>query len=131
VILLDTHVWVWWVSRAVALPRRVTSLIDRHIREEALYVSAISTWEVALLVQRGRLELSMAVADWVAKSEALPFLKFVPVGNGIALRSVLLPPPLHNDPADRIIVATALQLGATLITKDEKLLAYPHVRTAW
>jgi PIN domain nuclease of toxin-antitoxin system len=82
-------------------------------------------------VRRGRLELSMDVGDWVAKAEALPLLRFVPVDNRIALRSVLLPPPLHNDPADRIIVATALQLGATLITKDEKLRGYPHVRTVW
>ena len=106
-------------------------LIERHVGVQEVHVSSISTWEVALLVRRGRLELSMDVADWVAKSEALPFLRFVPVDNGIALRPVLLPAPLHNDPADRIIIATALQLGATLITKDDKLRAYPHVPTAW
>lgn len=130
-ILLDTHVWVWWVSGAVALPGKVRKLIERHLDAREVHVSSISTWEVALLVRRGRLELSMDIGDWVAKSEALSFLRFVPVDNGIALRSVLLPPPLHNDPADRILIATALQLGATLITKDEKLRAYPHVRTAW
>jgi PIN domain nuclease of toxin-antitoxin system len=110
---------------------KVQELIEHHIGTQGVHVSSISAWEVALLVRRGRLELSMDVADWVAKSEALPFLRFVPVDNGIALRSVLLPAPLHNDPADRIIIATTLQLGATLITKDEKLRAYPHVRTAW
>jgi PIN domain nuclease of toxin-antitoxin system len=131
VIVLDTHVWVWWVSHAVALPGRVRKLIERHLDAREVYVSSISIWEVALLVRRGRLELSMDVGDWVAKAEALPLLRFVPVDNGIALRSVLLPPPVHNDRADRIIVATALQLGATLITKDEKLRGYPHVRTVW
>ena len=72
--------------------------------------------------------------DWVgsaAACEALPSVRYVPVDNRIALRSVLLPDPLHDDPADRIIIATALQLGATLITRDDKLRAYPHVETLW
>jgi len=58
-------------------------------------------------------------------------LNFVPVNNRIALLSVRLPKPLHADPADRIIIATALILGATLVSKDERILAYPHVDSLW
>lgn len=130
-IVLDTHVWIWWVSGSADLPRRLARLIERRIETEPVWVSSISVWEVALLVKRGRLQLTMATADWIERSEALPSLRFAPVDNRIALRSMLLPEPLHGDPADRIIIATALQLGATLITRDDKLRAYPHVKTEW
>jgi PIN domain nuclease of toxin-antitoxin system len=131
VILLDTHAWVWWVTESAEIPRRVRRFIDETVEEEAAYVSSISVWEVALLVQRERLRLTVGVSEWISKNENLPFLRFAPVDNRIALRSVTLPPPLHSDPADRIIVATAIQLGAVLITRDDKLSAYPHVETRW
>lgn len=84
-----------------------------------------------MLVSRGRLELTMDAADWIARCEALPFLSFVPVDNEVALRSTRLPGRLHHDPADRIIIATALSLGATLVTKDRRIRAYEHVPTVW
>ena len=68
----------------------------------SLYISSISIWEVALLVTRGRLAFTIDVQDWIAKSEALPFFTFVPVDNATFLRAVLLPGPLHSDPADRV-----------------------------
>jgi PIN domain nuclease of toxin-antitoxin system len=73
----------------------------------------------------------MNVKDWLAKSEALPFVNFIPVDNAIAIKSVDLPEPLHQDPADRIIIATALILGFPLVTKDRGITKYPHVRTVW
>lgn len=130
-IVLDTHVWVWWVSGSGRLPSRVTKRLDQAVEERAVRVSSISVWEVAQLVARGRLELTMDAADWVAKSEALPFLEFVPVDNRITMRSTRLPGNLHLDPADRIIVATALSLGAPLVTRDDKLRRYRHVKTLW
>ncbi len=84
-----------------------------------------------MLADRGRLTLSMDVADWIARAEAMPFFRFVPVDNTIAHRSVRLPGALHQDPADRIIVATALTLGMPLVTKDEKLRGYRHLSTVW
>ena len=130
-IVLDTHVWVWWVSGFEPLSLRAQRLIGQAVKQKAVYLSSISVWEVAQLVARERLQLSMAVADWVAKSEALPFVHFIPVDNAIALKSVQLPRPLHPDPADRIIIATALTLGFPLVTRDEKITHYPHVRTIW
>ena len=84
-----------------------------------------------MLVARGRLELTLDVADCVAKSEPLPSLAFVPLTNAIALRSVRLPGEFHEDPADRIIVATAMTMGAQVVSKDTKIRAYSHVEAVW
>ena len=86
-IVLDTHVWVWWVAGQPSLSPAAARAIDAAVADRSVHVSSISAWEVALLVQRGRLELTMDVADWVASCEALPFLDFVPVDNRIAVRS--------------------------------------------
>lgn len=130
-IVLDTHTWVWWVSGSKALSAPAAERIQASMGESRIHVSSISCWEVALLVTGGRLELTMGTDDWIRRSEGLSFVRFVPADNRIATRAVALPEPLHRDPADRIIVATALSLGATLITRDRRLLEYPHVQTLW
>lgn len=130
-IVLDTHVWVWWVSGVRVLSETAGRAIDSAIADRSVRVSCISAWEVTLLAQRGRLELTMDVVDWIARSEALPFLRFVPVDNRIAVRSTRLDDYPHSDPADRIIVSTAQILGARLVTRDERLWSYPHVETIW
>lgn len=130
-IVLDTHAWVWWVSGLEPLSPKARRLIGAAVEQRAVYLSSMSVWEVAQLVDRGRLELTMDVATWVARSEALPFVHFIPVDNAIALKAVQLPGRLHPDPADRLIIATALILGFPLVTRDEKIARYPHVRTIW
>ena len=130
-IVLDTHAWVWWVSGSQSMSRQAKTALQRGMEERNIRISSISVWEVTQLVARGRLELTMNVADWVAKSESLPFVQFVPVDNRIAVRATDLPGQLHADPADRIIVATTLALGAILVTKDERLRRYAHVETLW
>lgn len=130
-IVLDTHAWVWWVSSPDLLSPKAREAADQAAENGAVYISSISVWEVLLLVQRGRLRLTLDVEDWVAHCEALPFIRFVPVNNAIAMKSVRLPGSLHPDPADRIIIATALTIGAPLVTKDERIRSYPHVETIW
>jgi PIN domain nuclease of toxin-antitoxin system len=130
-IVLDTHVWVWWIGEPARLSRKAAEAIDASMADSSICVSSISCWEVALLVKKGRLELTMAPDDWIARCESIPFLRFVPVDNHIAARSVALPDPLHEDPADRIIVATALSLGAMLATRDSRLRRYRHVKSVW
>jgi PIN domain nuclease of toxin-antitoxin system len=130
-ILLDTHAWVWWVNGQPSLSRKADRSIQQAARSAGVYVSSISVWEITQLAARGRLELTMDVESWVAKSEAMPFLHFVPVDNAIALKSVRLPEPLHNDPADRMIIATSTILGFPLVTRDKRILDYPHVNTIW
>jgi len=131
-ILLDTHAWVWWVDDPARLPAPARQAIDDALAAgDALLVSSISTWEVAQLVARGRLELTVPVADWIALAESAPEIAFVPVDNRIALRSVTLEDSAHRDPADRVIAATALARGATLVTADARLRAYGALTTIW
>jgi PIN domain nuclease of toxin-antitoxin system len=130
-IVLDTHVWIWFVSNSELLSNKARKSIDDAIKTNEILISSISTWEVCLLVAKKRLKLTMEVSDWIAKSEMLPFVKFYPVDNAIAIRSVNLPQPIHKDPADRIIIATALITGAQLVTKDDKILDYQYVKTIW
>ncbi len=130
-IVLDTHVWLWWISNPEKLSIAANQAIDQAITESSIIISSISVWEVALLVEKGRLKLSIDVRDWVRKTESLPFVRFVPVDNTISLRSTSLPGQFHPDPADRIITATALTMGLPLVTKDEKMINYPHVQTLW
>lgn len=129
-ILLDTHVWLWWLSDPSKLSSSAAALIDQAVAEDAVAISAISAWEVAVLVDRGRLDLDRSVDAFVRQTEALPFVHLVDVDARIAVASVRLDLP-HRDPADRLIVATARLLDATLITKDAVLRDDPQCRVAW
>ncbi len=130
-IVLDTHAWVWWLSSPAKLSPPARKIIDRSMENNEIFISSISAWEVAILVAKGRLKLTIDVNDWIAKSEKLPFVTFIPIDNTIAVKSVSLPGPIHSDPADRIIVATATTVGAPLVTRDERILSYPYVETVW
>jgi len=130
-ILLDTHALVWWVDNPAQLSEPANQAIEQAMKTKSVYASCFSSWEIAMLVDRGRLHLTLDVRDWLARCERLPFLTFVPVHNSIAIESVRLPDFPHADPADRIITATAMSLGAQLVTKDEKLRSYANVQTVW
>jgi PIN domain nuclease of toxin-antitoxin system len=130
-IVLDTHAWIWFISNPDLLSKRAKKAVNAAVKDKSILISSISAWELALLVTKKRIKLTLDVTDWIAKSESLPFIQFVPVTNSIAVKSVNLPLPLHPDPADRIIIATALSVGAPLVTKDKKLLGYAPVKTIW
>jgi PIN domain nuclease of toxin-antitoxin system len=130
-ILLDTHTWIWFLSNPEMLSQRAAQTISGAVSKRSVCISSISVWEVTLLVEKQRLALSLDLEDWLAKAQALPSVSFIPIDNEIAYRSVRLPLPLHNDPADRMIIATAMKLDATVVTKDEKILNYPHIKSIW
>ncbi len=131
-IVLDTHALVWWVSEPARLGARARRAINAAVdAREPIAVSSISAWEISVLASVGRLKLRMDVAAWLAQVESLPFFNFVPVDNRIAVRSANLEGFPHRDPADRIIVATALSFGATLVTADERIRAYRPLKTTW
>jgi PIN domain nuclease of toxin-antitoxin system len=117
------------MSGSKELSVRALGAIEAKRKQAAVIVSAISCWEIGALVAAGRLDLTMPAGDWIARSEAQPFLSIVPIDGRIALRAAELP-PVHTDPADRIIVATALSLGVDLVTKDERLREYA-ITTVW
>lgn len=130
-ILLDTHVLVWWIGQPDKLSPKAKRRIETTAGKSEILVSSISVWEIYLLVKRNRLKLTMDIDAWLEKIVTLPYIRFIPVDNKIAAKSVILPPPLHNDPADRIIIATALQENTVLITSDKRILKYPHLQTLW
>lgn len=131
-IVLDTHALVWWISDPSRLGARARRAIDAAVRaKESIGVSCISAWEVAMLVKAERLRLTIPVDAWLAQVELLPFFEFVPVDNRIGMRAVALDAFPHRDPADRIIVATALGVGAALVTADERIQAYRPLKTIW
>lgn len=130
--VLDTQSLLWWINSSRKLSKKARNKIQSEIKkDEHLLVSSISIWEISLLIKRGRLKLTMDIFSWVEKIESLPYIQFIPVDNKIAAKSVMLPNPLHDDPADRIIIATSLLYGATLITSDKKILNYPHMKSVW
>jgi PIN domain nuclease of toxin-antitoxin system len=131
VIVLDTHAWVWFVDDPRQLSEPARKATEAARATGSIVISSISSWEVAMLAASGRLKLTIDVRDWIAKCEALPFFNFVPVDNTIFVRSVLLTGPLHADPADRIIIATALTRGLPIVTKDRKIQDYPGIQCIW
>jgi len=133
VIVIDTHVLVWWANGTLNKLSKAakTWLSKAEKKDGGILVSAISAWEIAVSVGKGRLTLAMDVEDWLGHAAALPGVRFVPLDRHTAVQSVRLPEPFHQDPADRIIVATARGLNLPLLTIDEKILAYRHVKTIW
>lgn len=130
-IALDTHALVWWVTVDPALSTKAKAAINRELNGGEILVSAISAWEIAMLVEREKLVLSMDVGSWLAAVQAIEAVHLVPVDPEIAVKSVELPGEFHKDPADRMIVATARKFAVPLVTKDEKIRAYAHVKTIW
>jgi PIN domain nuclease of toxin-antitoxin system len=127
VILLDTHIWVWWANRDARIPPTIAQQLTAR-ESSGLGVSAISCWEVAKLVEYKRLSLKLPVKDWIAQALAYPGIQLLPLSPEIAVESTQLPPPFHKDPADQIIVATARIHQVELATCDQLIQAYPHVK---
>ena len=130
-IVLDTHALVWWVTGDAELSANARAAIKKELNGGEIIVSSISAWEIAMLVAREKLVLTVDVDAWLAAVAEIEVVRFVPVNNEIAVKSVSLPGEFHKDPADRMIVATARVLAVPLVSKDEKMRAYPHVKTIW
>ena len=128
-ILLDTHIWVWWVHRDEHLPARLRTFIERH-ESATLGVSAISCWEIAKLAERGRLRLPMPTGDWLHAALAYPGVRLLDLTPDISVESCSLPGEFHADPGDQIIVATARHHRVGLVTLDARIRGYPHVQIA-
>ena len=132
-VLLDTHVWVWLAEGRAGVRPEAVALMERAGEASLLWVSVISAWEVGMLEARRRLRFDLPCEEWVEKAFGLPGLSLMPLTPSICVRSSRLPGSLHGDPADRLIVATARELGALLLTRDEPILQYAaqgHLRAS-
>lgn len=130
-IVLDTHVLVWWLSSPAELSTKARRVINEAVTDGAVQVSAISVLEIATLARRGRLQFSVPVEKWLADLRLLPELRITPVTVDIAQLAGGFGDEMPGDPADRIIVATALSLTAPLITADKKLRMHKGLNTVW
>lgn len=130
-IVLDTSVLIRWINAPEKLSKKARKAIEKETKDGEILVSSISVWEVHLLIKKDRLKFFTDPDSWLEKVESLPFIRFMPIDNKIASLSVKLPDFNNPDPADRMIVATALISGATLVTSDKKILRYSHVQSLW
>ena len=121
--LLDTHALIWVVEGSKRLGRRVSRLADNALAGDGLGVASISFWEIAMLVNRGRMTVDPSVDQWRLRVLGLG-VQEIPLTGDIAIAAVGLA-DLHGDPADRIIVATGVATGATLVTADDRILGWP------
>jgi PIN domain nuclease of toxin-antitoxin system len=126
-LLLDTHVWLWRLLEPARLARRAATVLSDSANE--LYLSPISVWETLVLARKGRLELDPPPGAWVREALARSSLKMAPLTHGIAIASEGLTDFASNDPADRFLVATALEHKAVLVTADRQVLDYRGIRT--
>ena len=132
VIVLDTHVLIWWVNGSKQLSTAGKRVINKTLRNgEEILISSISVWEIAMLVKKNRLTLTMDVNDWITTTAAIDGVRYIPIENAVAMQSVTLPGNFHSDPADRMIVALARHNSAPLVTADKRILKYEHVKTIW
>lgn len=132
-IVLDTHALLWWVNGTPRLSQPALEAIEQELQADdgEILISAISAWEIALLVEKGRLALSMNTDDWLETVDEIEGVRFAPLDAATAVESTRLPGEFHKDPADRMIVALARRFNAVLVTADEKITAYRYVRTTW
>jgi PIN domain nuclease of toxin-antitoxin system len=126
-IVIGTHIWIWWVHSDPLLPATYRELIDSS-EKSGIGVSPISCWEVARLVALKRLVLPCPVFDWLRQALSYPGVKLIDLSPRICVESTELPGVFHRDPADQIIVATARVLDCPIVTVDSKIQAYSHVR---
>ncbi|MGQ0522075.1 MAG: type II toxin-antitoxin system VapC family toxin [Betaproteobacteria bacterium] len=130
-IVLDTHVLVWWVTGAPDLSTRAKRAIRATVRREAAVASAISIFEIATAVRRERLKFRVSLDQWLRDLRSLTELQLEPVSADIAHLAGTLGTSLPGDPADRIIVATAIGLKARLVTADIRLQKSQRIETVW
>ena len=127
-IVLDTHTWLWYATDSEKLSKQSKARINRAA---SLGVHPISCWEIAMLSNSGRLKLSMDVPQWVGHALERPKVELLPFTPAAAIRAAGLGGGFPGDPADRLIVGTALEMGLPLVTRDQRITDWGHVQTIW
>ena len=129
-IVIDTHIQIWWVEESDRLAETQRQAIENERHQSGtIGVSAISCVEIARLAGNRLIELPTDSLTWMHSLLSYPTVRLLPITPEIAVRAYGLPEPFHRDPADRILVATALEYSCPLVTSDGRILDYPHVST--
>lgn len=119
--LLDTHVLLYWLDGGARLSGGQREAVASVSEDDPLWVSDISLWEIATFVNLKRIRLAMPLRDWLERAVAPPLVRHLPISPAVAAEVASLPDSFHRDPADRIIVASARVIGATLLTQDRRI----------
>lgn len=129
-IVLDTHIQIWWAEEIGRLTASKRSAIEAERRQSGIIgISAISFIEIARLAAARSIELPTDALAWMRGLLSYAGVRLLPITPEIAVRAYNLPEPFHRDPADRILVATALEHSCPLVTSDNRIIEYPHVIT--
>lgn len=119
--LLDTHILLWWLGEDPRLSLEQREVLEKADATNPLWVADITLWEIATLLSLGRIKLHLPLREWLEQATAPPLVQRVAITPAVAAEVAALPDSFHRDPADRIIVATARVLGATLVTRDRRI----------
>jgi PIN domain nuclease of toxin-antitoxin system len=131
-ILLDTHVLVWWVDGDIKkLSRKAREMLEQHGKRNELLLSSVSFFEVATLERRGRIRFNVSASEWLEHVRRLPEYVIEPITDDIAERAGQFGDGFPGDPADRIIAATALLRSVPLLTHDSKLEGTENLKAIW
>jgi PIN domain nuclease of toxin-antitoxin system len=120
-VLLDTHVWLWWLTPDSPLALRERNALDANAEQGELFVAAISLWEAQMLHAKGRLQLPAPFDVWLAQAADPRMITVVPLNVEVVAALSRLPPSFHGDPADRMIVATSRVHAMPLATRDSAI----------
>lgn len=120
--LLDTHILLWWFGATPRLSPAQGEVLQNATADDPLWVSDITLWEIATLSSLGRIRLHLPLRDWLEQATAPPLVQRLPITPAVAAEVAALPDSFHRDPADRIIVASAKVMGATLLTQDRRII---------
>lgn len=123
-LLLDTHIWIWLMLGDKRMSKSFRDHVNKAVQNENIFISAISVWELGMLVERKRILLEIDTLDWVEQALDSSGIHLLPITPFIAIQSSRLPENPHGDPADRILIATASEKNAILITHDKKIIDY-------
>jgi PIN domain nuclease of toxin-antitoxin system len=129
--LLDTHVWLWWVTGDARISKRAKAAIESARKRGYLWLSMISIWEIAKKVEKQQLAFDRPLDQWLDEALSIDGLRQWELTRPVLVESCQLPSPFHGDPADQLIVATARHHRAVLVTRDERIRRYEHVSSTW
>ncbi len=127
-IILDTHIWIWWTHGSERLSDFQSEVITEN-ETDTIGISVISCWEISKLAEYGKIELPYPLEQWFDTALSYPGVRLIDITPEIAIESTRLPGNFHRDPADQLIVATARISDCPLVTSDRKILEYQHIRT--